>query len=89
MPYNNDGLSNLQNIGKVLENRLNEIGIFNRNDLVKIGPVKAYKKMQERTPNKSLPVCYYLYSLQGAIDGIHWDVLPEAIKDELSKELDF
>jgi DNA transformation protein len=28
-------------------------------------------------------VCYYLYSLQGALMGVHWDSVPKNVKDEL------
>jgi len=36
----------------------------------------------------TLPVCYYLYSLQGALLGLHWDDLPTELKTELRKQVD-
>ncbi len=37
-------------------------------------------------PNQTIPVCYYLYSLQGALTGHHWNDLPERVKEDLRKE---
>ena len=48
-----------------------------------MGPVKAYKRICQNYPNQTIPVCYYLYSLQGALMDTHWDELPEPVKDEL------
>jgi DNA transformation protein len=48
-----------------------------------MGPVAAYKRICENYPNQTIPVCYYLYSLQGALMDLHWGELPEAIKEEL------
>jgi len=30
-----------------------------------------------------MPICYYLYSFQGAFDGVHWDALSPATKELL------
>jgi DNA transformation protein len=65
------GLSELKNIGSTIEKRLNEIGVFSKEDLKKLGVVKAYQKIQHRNLGKSIPVCYYLYSLQGALENKH------------------
>lgn len=82
-------LSELTNIGLVVEQRLNEIGVFTREDLERIGPSAAYRRMKENYPNKTLPRCYYLYSLEGALRGVHWDTLPDAVKRKLSKDAGF
>lgn len=76
-------LAQLRNIGPTIRKRLNEAGVYTRADLERMGPVKAYKRICENYPNQTIPVCYYLYSLQGALMDVHWDELPEAIKDEL------
>ena len=65
-------LSELQNIGKTLESRLHEIGIRSDVELKSVGAVKAYKWLAGKYPEKHLPVCYYLYSLEGAIQDKHW-----------------
>jgi DNA transformation protein len=78
-----EDLAQLQNIGPTIRKRLNEIGIYTRADLQRVGPVKAYRRICENYPNQTIPVCYYLYSLQGALMDVHWDQLPAILKDEL------
>ncbi len=82
----NSQLSSLQNIGKNVEQRLNDIGIFNLEDLKRLGAAEAYKRMKVQS-QKTLPFCYYLYSLQGAIMETHWDTIPEIIKEKLKKDV--
>jgi DNA transformation protein len=48
-----------------------------------MGSVKAYRRICENYPNQTIPVCYYLYSLEGALMDAHWDDLPKPIKDAL------
>lgn len=79
-------LSQLKNIGATIEQRLNEIGVYTRAGLGRIGPVAAYQQIKENHPDKTIAVCYYLYSLQGALDGVHWDTLPEKVKARLRKQ---
>ena len=76
-------LAELQNIGKTVASRLHEIGITNEADLREIGASKAYKLLSQQSPGKHLPVCYYLYSLEGAIQDKHWDLLSEKEKTDL------
>ena len=75
-------LSQLANIGKTLAQKLNVIGIYDKTQLAHIGAVEAYKKLQAHS-HKTLPVCYYLYSLEGALRDCHWSKLSEQIKDRL------
>lgn len=70
-------ISELKNIGKTVAYRLKEIGIATENDLKKFGSAKAYRKLSAKNPGQRLPVCYYLYSLEGAIQGKHWDDFSE------------
>ncbi len=76
-------LSELKNIGKTVAARLHEIGIKDEAELRKLGAVKAYKLLYEKDPQKRLPVCYYLYSLEGALRNTHWDALSEKQKTKL------
>ena len=76
-------LSELQNIGKTVASRLHEIGITNDTELRKLGAARAYKWLSEKNQGKRLPVCYYLYSLEGAIQNKHWDDLSEKEKTKL------
>ena len=77
-------LEDLQNIGKTLAQKLRSIGVNTPDDLKKMGPVKAYKKLQAKVPQR-LPVCYNLYSLEGALRGIHWNELTKKEKNQLQK----
>jgi DNA transformation protein len=83
---NESRLSELRNIGKTVERRLNEIGVFTRDDLARIGPSVAYIRIKKNYPDATLPRCYYLYSLEGALRDLHWDELPGEVKRKLSKE---
>lgn len=79
-------LSHLKNIGPTIEKRLNEIGVYTRSDLERIGPVKAYRWISRNYPHQTIPLCYYLYSLQGALMGRHWDKISKRMKDKLAME---
>ncbi len=81
-------LSALKNIGAIVEQRLNEIGIFTRADLKRVGPAAAYRRLKAKHPNTTLPRCYYLYSLEGALRDVHWDRLPAGVKRQLSADAD-
>lgn len=76
-------LTSLQNIGKTLAQKLNNIDIRSETDLKRIGSVKAYKWLQNKEPTKKLPLCYYLYSLEGAILNKDWRELTEGEKEQL------
>lgn len=80
-------INELKNIGETIERRLNEIGIYTKEDLELTGPVKAYKKIQENNPARTFPVCYYLYSFEGALTDKHWDDIPEKSKEYLKKQV--
>jgi DNA transformation protein and related proteins len=79
-------LAELRNIGPTIENRLKEIGVRTRADLERVGAVNAYLRICADHANRTLPICYYLYSLQGALMDLHWDDLPEDLKEELRSQ---
>ena len=82
-----NSLKGARNIGITIEKRLNEIGVFSLADLAQMTPVKAYQKICKQHPDKTFPVCYNLYSLQGALLDLHWDDLPTDLKAELRKQV--
>jgi DNA transformation protein and related proteins len=86
-PLSNN-LKGAKNIGATIEKRLNEIGIFSLADLAQMTPVKAYQSICRQNPDKIFPICYYLYSLHGALLDLHWDDLPKELKGELRKQID-
>jgi DNA transformation protein len=83
-----NNLKGAKNIGETIEKRLNEIGVFSLADLAEMTPVKAYQSICKQNPDKTFSVCYYLYSLQGALLDLHWDDLPTQLKTELCKQVD-
>jgi DNA transformation protein len=83
-----NSLKGEKNIGATIEKRLNEIGVFSLTDLAQMTPVKAYQSICRQNPDETFPVCYYLYSLQGALLDLHLDDLPTELKTELHKQVD-
>ena len=88
MPVEQVNLSSLMNIGPTIEKRLNEVGIHDRADLENVGPVETFRRVRTANPGRTVSVCYYLYSLQGALMGVHWDDVPEEQKTELLRQAD-
>jgi DNA transformation protein len=72
-------LSGLKNIGPTIEKKLNEVGIYTRQDREQVGAIETYRRIKAKYLSKTTPVrCYYyLYSLQGSLAGKHWDDLPQ------------
>lgn len=81
----NRPLSELMNIGKTVAKRLHDIGITNEAQLKQLGAVKAYQAMSAQHSGRNLPVCYYLYSLEGAIQDRHWNDFSEGEKTALRR----
>ena len=79
-------LCSLENIGPTIAARLEEVGIRTPEELAAAGPVEAYRRLKQRAGEASVPLCYYLYSLEGALRGVHWDALPLAVKARLVEE---
>jgi DNA transformation protein len=86
MPPRSSELSRLRNIGPTIEKRLLEAAIRTRRELEEAGPVEAYRRIKVKHPEQTIPVCYYLYSFQGALLDLHWDDLPEEMKASLRRE---
>lgn len=80
-------MDELRNIGATIAKRLNEVGILSEHDLCSIGAVEAHRRIRNKHPEKSLPVCYYLYSFEAALRDVHWDDLPESRKRALRDQL--
>jgi DNA transformation protein and related proteins len=80
-------LTSLINIGARTAKSLNEIGIFTKEDLEKVGPYQAWIKMKMKNPGKDTCSCA-LFALQGALMGICWYELPEDLKKHLQAQAD-
>lgn len=83
MLQKNIPIEKARNIGATIAKRLKATGIHSLADLAEVKPVNAYRQLAAKYPDKHLPVCYYLYSLEGALLDVHWDDIPN--KDELRK----
>lgn len=86
MPQNRP-LSDLKNIGTKIAQHLNEVGIASEATLREVGAVEAHKRIKTKYPGETLPVCYYLYSFEGALQDRHWDDLDERRKQQLKQEI--
>ena len=80
-------LRKAKNIGATIEKCLNEIGIFTLADLAEMTSVEAFTRIRENYPGKTIPVCYYLYSLEGALLDFHWNDIPSELKEELKARI--
>ena len=81
------GFQGVKNIGPTIAKRLNEIGIYSLAELQRVGASKAFLKIKENYPGKTISVCYYLYSFEGALLNLHWDDLPSKRKKELLRAI--
>lgn len=79
-------LLELKNIGPTIAARCKAVGLKTVADLRTVGLGEAYRRLQAAHPRLATPVCYYLYSLQGALDGVHWDALSSVKKEKLLKD---
>ncbi|MBC2724450.1 TfoX/Sxy family protein [Desulfosporosinus sp.] len=75
-------LSALPNIGKTVEQQLNQVGIKTSRQLNEVGSKKAWSKIKGIDDSACLNK---LYALEGAIQGIRWHNLSEDIKVELKE----
>lgn len=79
-------LSKLNGLGPKSEKSLNEIGIFTKDQLQEIGPVRVYIKLLKEC--NTWPSLNFLYALVGAIEGEHWVKIAKTEKERLLTELD-
>lgn len=75
-------LSALPNIGKTVEEQLNEVGIETAEQLIEIGSKEAWLRIKGIDDSACIN---RLYALEGAIEGIRWHNLSDEVKNELKK----
>lgn len=75
-------LSALPNIGTELEKKLKVVDVETAEDLKSLGSRAAFLKLKDIYPNVCL---VHLQALQGAIDNLPLDQLPEATKQDLKE----
>lgn len=75
-----DNLSSLPNIGKILAEKLTQIGIHSEKELKSAGAENIF--IQIATVHQDACI-NMLYAIEGAIQGIRWHDLNESRKSEL------
>lgn len=75
-------LTDLPNLGEVIEKRLNAIGIWTAEELVQAGSKDVFIRMKMAGGEVCL---HMLYALQGAIEGIRYTQLAPGTKQELKQ----
>lgn len=75
-------LSKLPNIGKVLEEQLNKVGITTVSELKEIGSKEAWLKIQKIDESACI---HRLMALEGAIQGVKKTMLTDEVKVDLKK----
>ena len=73
-------LTTLPNIGKVLSERLAEVGIHTAEDLASIGSENAFIRLHTMDKTSCINT---LFALEGAVQGIRWHNLDNHKKEEL------
>ncbi|MEM7518197.1 MAG: TfoX/Sxy family DNA transformation protein [Planctomycetota bacterium] len=77
-------IATLKNLGPVSTAQLKEVGLHTRADLEQAGSVEAYRRVCAAGHLTSLNL---LWALEGALLGVKWTELPEALKDSLRQRL--
>jgi len=75
-------LISLPNIGKILEERLVEVGVDSVEELFALGSKKVFMKLVAKDSEACISM---IYSLEGAIQGIRWHDLDREKREELKK----
>ncbi len=73
-------ISELSNLGPKSESWLNEIGVFSKSDIERVGSIEIYRLLRERGLPASLNL---VYALEAMLIGEHWTRLPVSLKSEL------
>jgi DNA transformation protein len=75
-----EGLAKELNLGAVSAGWLEDAGITSFAQLERLGSVAAFLQVRAVHPRASANL---LYALEGAIEGVRWDLLPRERRDAL------
>lgn len=75
-------LTSLPNIGKVVAEKLVQVGIASPEELIKTGSEQAFIRIETIDPTACLSM---LQALEGAIQGMRWHHLSQERKEELKE----
>lgn len=73
-------LTDMLNIGKELESKLQSVNVDSAENLVELGAKEAFLRLKEAYPNVCL---VHLYALQGAITDTDFNNLSRETKEDL------
>jgi TfoX C-terminal domain. len=73
-------LTAMKNIGDEMKKKLNSINVINAEDLIELGSKEAFLRLKIKYPKICL---VHLYTLQGAVDNISFNMLSQEVKEEL------
>lgn len=79
-------LSRLKGLGPKSEKSLNEVGIHTREDLERIGPVRAFIMLREAASTP--PSLNFLYAMAGALEDRPWTEIAKSERGRLLLELE-
>ena len=77
-------LSSLRNLGGRSERWLNEIGIFTRADLERLGSVEIFRLLKQQGYPVSLNL---VWAIEGALADQDWREIPSELKREIQRSL--
>ena len=77
-------IRDLRNLGPASAAMLAEVGIRTRADLERVGPVLAYRALQDIRSGVSLNL---LWAMHGALADERWDRLSDATREHLKREV--
>jgi len=78
-----DDLTSFPNIGPVLADKLQQIGVMTLADLVRMGSIEAVLRIGASDWSVC---CNMLYALEGAIRGVRWHNIPKEDREILKSE---
>ena len=79
-------ISKLRGLGPAAEKSLNAIGIYTKNDLEKIGAVKALMTLERELNIK--PHLNFLYAMVGALENKSWLEIAKTERERLIFEIE-
>lgn len=79
-------LTSMMNIGKEMARKLTAVGIDSAEKLITFGAKQAFFKLKEIYPEVCL---VHLYALEGAVQNMEFNRLPEDTKKELKEFSNF
>lgn len=78
-------INRLRNLGPASARMLESIGIVNRADLERVGPVLVYRALKDIRSDVSMNL---LWAMHGALTGERWDQLPKETRERLKLEVE-